>query len=434
MSVEQLADALVDIRFSHPSAKDFLLSKQIQAAPARAYSIQIKAANTLILNTCLAYVLTFVESNLTSQETLKIFPLARYAALFWIECITPNPAPTTVILLAKQFQDSNGIAYRNWLHLLNHHSNSYSNHIHSRVVIALSGSSNKGYTCYAPPLVWASRLGLTSMVRQLLSDLSVSVNEPGGAKDSALAISTHQQHHGIMELLFSHESDLIDGGVNVKARSRVSGHRYDDRTSCALDAACQHGGSSSDTVRLLLDAGADPNLHIGKYGFPLHTAAYCRGSDIVQMLLDTGAAPKARSDPYGTALIAASFHGATEVVAILLAAGADTTVQWNLHGNLHKLNAQITQFDDERHVQKRWHERLQQPYDEDIVRPREHHSHHSCSAAPGRRHLWRRVGAVAPGEVPRSKDPRARDAGPPIFSDLHLSLTSSALEVEVRKV
>ena len=86
------------------------------------------------------------------------------------------------------------------------------------------------------------------------------------------------------------------------------------------------------------------------------------------MLLDTGAAPKARSDPYGTALIAASFHGATEVVAILLAAGADTTVQWNLHGNLHKLNAQITQFDDERHVQKRWHERLQQPYDEDIVR------------------------------------------------------------------
>ncbi|MCJ1385371.1 hypothetical protein MMC17_008493 [Xylographa soralifera] len=423
-------------QFSHPSAKDYLLSTQIQAAPARAYSIQIEAANTLILNTCLAYLLTFTESNFDLKETLKNFPLAHYAALFWVEYITPNPAPTTAILLTKLFQETNGSAYRNWLHLMYHHSNSYITC--GRVVSILSGSSNEGYTCYAPPLVWASGLGLTSVVCQLLDDPSVNVNEPGVANISALAVSTHQQHHEIMELLLSHGGDvsnsfeeedsklyetfraplydaahwahskaleillrdrsrygkpgwvlevvlehaahsrysrgvdcvrqLIDAGVNVNARSRVSGHKDDDRTSCALDAACQRGNTRSDTVRLLLDAGADPNLHIGQYGFPLHTAAYCRGSDVVQMLLDAGADPNARSEPYGTALIAASFPDCAETVSILLAAGADTTVQWNLHGVLHELNFQNIQSDEKHQVRNRRREQSQQPYNEDIAR------------------------------------------------------------------
>ncbi|MCJ1436663.1 hypothetical protein MMC27_006044 [Xylographa pallens] len=459
-------------QFSYPSAKDYLVSKQIQAAPVRAYGIQIEAANTLILNTCLAYILTFTESNFDLQETLKNFPLAHYAALFWVEYITPNPAPTTVILLTKLFQETNGSAYKNWLHLVYHHSNSYSNNIRRGIVTALSGKSNERYTCYAPPLVWASALGLTSMVRQLLDDPSVNVNEPGVANVSALAISSYEQHHDIMELLLAHGADasgfhdeedtkrhelsrsalynaahfghskalkillrdhshfgkpgwilevalehaaylqtgggadcvsqLIDAGAKVNARSRVSGHEFDDRITCALDAACQHRGSCGDVVRLLLDAGADPNLHIGEYGFPLHTVAWGGNATVVQMLLDAGADPNARSGPYGTALIAASFFGYTEIVSILLAAGADTTAQWNLHGVLHELNVQIFEYYQECLAMENWHRRFQFPYNEHIERELENVILTTRTRRPrdddtfgGEWELWRRAKALA---------------------------------------
>ena len=96
--------------FSHQSVKDYLVSKQIQGAPVRAYDLQIEAANTLILNSCLAYIFTFTEPNFDLQETLKEFPLAHYAALFWVEYLTPNPAPTTVLPLTDLFQETNGSA------------------------------------------------------------------------------------------------------------------------------------------------------------------------------------------------------------------------------------------------------------------------------------------------------------------------------------
>ncbi|MCJ1397522.1 hypothetical protein MMC11_000716 [Xylographa trunciseda] len=465
-------------QFSHSSVKDYLLSKHIQAGPARIYSIQKEAANMLILNTCLAYILNFANPDFDLQETLKDSPLAHYAALLWVNYITPEPEPKTLLLLKKLFQDSDGTAYRNWLHLVSHHSNAYSNDSRIRTMFILNGSSNEGCPCYAPPLVWASGLGLTSMVHHLLTtDSSIDVNEPGVANVSALGIATHQQHHEIMELLLlyggdvsnSHEEEdsrdyeifraplynaarsghfkaieillrdrsrfgkpgwilevalegaagsradgadgaidcirqLVDAGVNVNSRSRVSGHPYGDKFSCALDAACQHG--CPGIVRALLDAGADPNLHIGKYGFTLQAAAYWGGwgdrggADIMHMLLDAGADPNARSGPYGTALIAASFRGFADSVSVLLAAGADTTIKWNLRSVLHELNVRIYEPNEDRLAPGNWHQRFQYPHDEHIERELENVILTTRARRPldddifgGEWELWRRIKA-----------------------------------------
>ncbi|MCJ1479376.1 hypothetical protein MMC13_008061 [Lambiella insularis] len=399
-------------QFEHPSVKDYPLSDRIQAGPAKAYGVRPEAANAFILNSCLAYLLSFTQSNFDAKATLKDFPLANYAALFWTDYMAPNLEPKTFTLLKRLFQEKSGSAYRNWLCLVSAADDStrYANQPRCSMVRTLS-RYKKG--CYAPPLVWASALGLTSIVRHLLTtDASIDVNAPGVAVVSALAIATHQSHREIMELLLSHDGDvcaaheeedgreleicraplyyaaryghlksleillrdrsrfgkpawklevaleeavdkpgngaidtvrrLIEAGVNVNAPSRDTGRSTGMKFSCVLDAASQR--SSKEIVQLLLDAGADPNLHCGKYGLPLQTAAYWGRTAVVRLLLDAGADVKARSSPYGTALIAAAFRGCTEIVSMLLAVGANPTTQWDLHSVLFELNFVIYNF------------------------------------------------------------------------------------------
>lgn len=50
-----------------------------------------------------------------------------------------------------------------------------------------------------------------------------------------------------------------------------------------------------DMVRLLLDAGADPNGEVGPGLYPpLHQAATAKGTELVQLLLQAGADPRRR--------------------------------------------------------------------------------------------------------------------------------------------
>jgi hypothetical protein len=91
----------------------------------------------------------------------------------------------------------------------------------------------------------------------------------------------------------------------------------------ALQAA-SHGGSE-EIVRILLDAGASPNVEGRAYGNPLQAAAATssKSASIVRMLLDAGADVNAKGGLYGSALQAASYSGSTPVVRMLLDAGAD---------------------------------------------------------------------------------------------------------------
>ncbi len=81
-------------------------------------------------------------------------------------------------------------------------------------------------------------------------------------------------------------------------------------------------------AKVLLENGADPQMASKPAGFtPLHSAvADDSGSDVkelVRMLLDAGADPNARSASGGTPLHTAGFTGNVPVTEMLLAAGAD---------------------------------------------------------------------------------------------------------------
>jgi ankyrin repeat protein len=106
--------------------------------------------------------------------------------------------------------------------------------------------------------------------------------------------------------------ELLNQGANVNAR----GGLYNN----ALQAASCGGHGS--IVRLLLDRGADVNAEGGHYGNALQAALAVMECEIVQMLLDAGADVNAQGGHYGTVLQAAATGCRVKILRLLLDRGA----------------------------------------------------------------------------------------------------------------
>jgi ankyrin repeat protein len=121
--------------------------------------------------------------------------------------------------------------------------------------------------------------------------------------------------------------DLAGTGRAEELRARLSdepasaNERAGDGFT-ALHLACFFGGS--EAVRVLLEAGAEPNppqdnpLSVA----PLHSAAAARDREAVRLLLEAGADPNAQQQGGYTALDAAKQHEDAEMTELLLAHGA----------------------------------------------------------------------------------------------------------------
>ncbi|EUC38019.1 hypothetical protein COCCADRAFT_42587, partial [Bipolaris zeicola 26-R-13] len=95
-----------------------------------------------------------------------------------------------------------------------------------------------------------------------------------------------------------------------------------------------------ETVKLLLEFGADPNVEGPIYGFALAASAYDGTMEIMKALLDKGADVNKRGGDYGTALQAAAWFGDADNVKLLLDRGAKTnTAPIGYYG--HELQAAV---------------------------------------------------------------------------------------------
>ena len=70
------------IKLSHMSVKDYLLSQHCVGATG--FSIDEKLAHSFIAKTCLAYLLQFENPNMLNRGMVDKYPLAKYAAEYWI--------------------------------------------------------------------------------------------------------------------------------------------------------------------------------------------------------------------------------------------------------------------------------------------------------------------------------------------------------------
>jgi ankyrin repeat protein len=82
---------------------------------------------------------------------------------------------------------------------------------------------------------------------------------------------------------------------------------------------------SAEMVRLLLDAGADPNMVTG-FEAPLQSAAICGQWDIVRHLLLQTANPNLSGRPTMTALQVAAYEGKRDIIQLILKAHGDVNL------------------------------------------------------------------------------------------------------------
>ncbi|KAF2867352.1 ankyrin repeat-containing domain protein [Massariosphaeria phaeospora] len=121
--------------------------------------------------------------------------------------------------------------------------------------------------------------------------------------------------------------DLLSG-IEQSSTSVVNATDNLGRTPLLLAAEYGH----SETAKLLLDQGADIELHCEHYHNALCGASAEGHPEVVKLLLKAGAQVNAQSGQYGNALQAAAAKGNNQVLKLLLDAGAEINMECGYYG------------------------------------------------------------------------------------------------------
>ena len=248
----------VTLVLSHFSVKEYLLSERIRNRATSRFHFTEKSANTLIAQTCLAYLQQFDSMNWPTAHKLR---LSAYAARNWdVHALVVGEASSDALrpLIMKLFHLP-GYQYINWILL--------------HVADYCHGDISCEPWPIISPLYSASRMGLMETT-SLLLDEGADINEQTGPFDSALSAAAAGGHQAVVQM-------LLDRGADVNMSLRFSGS--------ALQIAVKQGHLS--VVQLPLDNGADVNAQGGCYGNALNAASHKHNQKAVQLLLDNGADP-----------------------------------------------------------------------------------------------------------------------------------------------
>ncbi len=169
-------------------------------------------------------------------------------------------------------------------------------------------------------LMSAAEVGDLETARQLLA-LGADVNHRGEADRTALARAIFSSHPDMVALLVKHGASLTVEGPSIGVPLILAEEK-------------------PEIIRILLDAGADPNVKNSYRGETvLHTAAMHGAVDTAKMMLKAHADVNTRNRWDDTPLLTAVERNHSDIVALLIANGADLEAAKPYDGSTPLLNA-----------------------------------------------------------------------------------------------
>ena len=321
------------VQFAHFSAQEYLMSARLTKAKdtVSRFHLSMTPAHTLVVQACLGLLLHLDET--VTKDSLKNFPLAEYAAEYWVGHARIEDVSSKVQDgMNRLFDPSKSHCYV-WIWIYDPEYN-----------FVRPERSERPGKARATPLHYAAFCGTHDVAKFLIVNHSQDVNSRGfDLKETPLHVALRRGHIDVAQLLLEHGADgkaqndngrtplLLSSGYGHAEVSRIllaqgADTETRDRTGRSpLERASTEG--HVEVARLLVKHGADANAQ-GNYGLtPLHLASLFGHMGVAQVLLEHGADAKAQNANHVTPLHLASSYSNREeridLMQLLVQHGAD---------------------------------------------------------------------------------------------------------------
>ena len=313
--------------------KEFLTSDRLWTSDIgniRLYHIPLDAAHTILAQACLAVLLQFDEN--VDKKRLAAFPLARYAARYWIDHARFEDVVSRIQDAMECLFNPQNPFFSAWVWIHNVDRGYFQD--------ALTERPSRPE---ATALYYTALCGFSGLVNHLISTYAEDVNAQCGRHGTPLHAASYRGHLDVARLLLDHGADVntknehentplrsaYSAGPHVEVMRLLLDHGADVNVSCfrhVLTDASYNG--RVDVVHLLLQHNVNVNrTRHGFYWTALHFASWFGRRKVVELLLEHGAEINALSKAHNTPLRVASENGQLEVVQILLEHGADVHIR-----------------------------------------------------------------------------------------------------------
>ncbi|KAH9165606.1 hypothetical protein EDB89DRAFT_2008573 [Lactarius sanguifluus] len=263
------------VQFSHFSVQEFLMSSRLATGCVSHYYISLEPAHTIVAQACLSVLLQL--GNHINKRSIEKYPLAHYAAQHWVDHAKfQNVSSRAEDSMKRLFdRDRPHFAAWVWIHDMDREWRG-------------SIASETPLQPDAPPIYYATLLGLPGIAEWLATARSQDVNKKGGYYGTPLCAAAARGHLEVAQVLVK-----CDAHVDAAGRNGWSPLLWASEIGCL------------ELSRLMLDLGADINFRDSSSRTPLSLASDKDHQEITTLLLQRGADANIWEQGKGTILIKA---------------------------------------------------------------------------------------------------------------------------------
>jgi ankyrin repeat protein len=299
------------VQFSHFSVKEFLTSDRLRTSEIRNirhYHIPLDAAHSILARACLLVLLQLDEN--VDKKRLETFPLAFYAAQYWVDHAKYEDVASRVQDLTKELFNPRKpyLSAWTWIHDMDRPSR-------RRVRKTIQNLEGRPKRVEATVLYYSVLCGFSGLAKYLITTHAENVNAKCGYHGTPLHAASYGGHLDAARLLFD------DHGVDINTTNK-----HNKTPLCSA-----YDGRQLDMMRLLLEHGADVDAYYDSDGLLSHDASFCGRADAVHLLLQYKANVNARNAAEETPLHHASGQGHARVAQLLLEHGASVNARSRNH-------------------------------------------------------------------------------------------------------